>query len=161
MAGRTTLLSPELQKRIVGLIIAGCYPEVAAGACGVARSTFYEWVQRAAGEHPDRPATPDLVAFADAIAEAIDQSEARLVSRLAEYEEGRRKGKRKPWVKSRITMAQTVAMQWKLSRRFPDRWGQRPAATNLHLSGPKAGVDEEPQGVTISITYAAPEDEAT
>ncbi len=152
--GRPSKLTPDLQKQVVQLIIAGCYPEVAAGACGVSRTTFYEWMQRAAGEHPERPATPEISAFADAITEAIDKSEVRLVLKLAEYEEGSKAGKRKPRVKSRITMGQVIASQWKLSRRFQERWGQRPAQLAVAAS---AGASEEGQGVTIAITYAAPE----
>lgn len=151
--GRPSKLTPELQQQIVQLITAGCYPEVAAGACGISRTTFYEWMQRAAGEHPDRPATDELLAFADAISEAVDKSEARLVLRLAEYIEGRRKGKRKPWVKSRIGTGQVIAMQWQLSRRFPDRWGARPPALNVGVMPTGGEGDSAPKGVTISVVY--------
>lgn len=152
--GRPSKLTPELQSQIVQLITAGCYPEVAAGACGISRTTFYEWMQRAAGQHPDRPATKELSAFADAISEAVDKSEVRLVLKLAEYEEGKRKGKRKPWVKSRLTMGQVVAAQWKLSRRFPDRWGQRPMASVA--VGGSAGGEGGEAGFTINVNLSPP-----
>lgn len=157
--GRPSKLTPELSTKIVQLITAGCYPEVAAGACGVSRTTFYEWMQRAAGEHPTRKPTKTMVAFADAICEAIDKSEVRLVLKLAEYEEGFKKGTRKQRIRSRLTMGQVVACQWKLSRRFPDRWGQRPAGAQVSVTtGDPSEDGDSGHGVRIEVVLA-PENE--
>jgi hypothetical protein len=45
-AGRKTLLTPEVQKRIVAAVRAGGYDWVAAEAAGIGRATFYRWVQQ-------------------------------------------------------------------------------------------------------------------
>lgn len=44
--GRPTKLTPELQRSIVELVELGNYAEVAAQACGVAKTTFYRWMQQ-------------------------------------------------------------------------------------------------------------------
>lgn len=155
--GRPSKLTPKLQEQILSLVQSGCYPEVAAGALGVSRSTFYEWMARGEGTDPDRAPTPEYAEFADAIAQAIDKSEVRLVLKTAEYEEGSRKHKRNPdkRVRSRISYPQILQMQWKLSRRFPERWGQRPPQLSVGVS-PGSDEGAEAAGVTIAITYAPP-----
>ena len=53
---RPTKLTPELATGIVTLIQHGVHPPIAAGAYGVDRITFYEWLARGEGRDPDRPA---------------------------------------------------------------------------------------------------------
>ena len=74
--GRTTLLTPELQQRIVSYIRAGAFDWVAAEANGVDRFTFWEWIRRGEGEDRDRPQTERYAQFAQAVREA--RAEARL-----------------------------------------------------------------------------------
>lgn len=125
---RPTKLTEDLHRRIVSMVAGGVFPEIAAGACGVARATFYQWISRGLGEHPTRRPTPDLVAFAADVQQAVDTAEVRLVGKLAEFIEGTRPSKRKPGtrVQSRTTMGQVNAVQWMLSRRFAARWAQLP-----------------------------------
>ena len=147
---RPTKLTPELHRRIVGMILAGVFPEIAAGACGVSRATFYEWLQRGAGEHPKRSASPSLVAFANDVKSATDAAEVRLVTKVAEYIEGTRPSKRTPGtrVQSRITMGQVIATQWLLARRFAARWAQRPT---LLVQSDAAPVVATPEAARAAV----------
>ena len=134
---RPTKLTPDLHRRIVSMVAAGAFPEVAAGACGVSRRAFFEWMQRGLGEHPTRRPTPELAAFAADVQQEVDTAEVRLVGKLAEFIEGTRPSKRRPGtrVQSRTTLGQMSVVQWKLSRRFAARWAQLPPSiTNTVLT---------------------------
>jgi transposase len=48
--GRPTKLTPEVQEKIVSLVRAGNYPEVAAQAAGISGKTYYEWMKRGESE---------------------------------------------------------------------------------------------------------------
>jgi hypothetical protein len=68
--GRRTLLTDELQAKIVEAIRNGCWDWVAAEANGVDRRTFYDWLQRGDGEHPERSQADVYVQFVHAVREA-------------------------------------------------------------------------------------------
>jgi hypothetical protein len=53
MAGRKTLLTLEVEARIVDAIRQGAFDHVAAAAVGINPSTFYDWLKR--GEAGDEP----------------------------------------------------------------------------------------------------------
>lgn len=127
---RPTKLTADLHRRIVSMVAAGAFPEVAAGACGVSRRAFFEWMQRGLGEHPARRPTAGLAAFAADVQQAVDTAEVRLVGRMAEYIEGTRPSKRKAGtrVRSRTTTGQIMTVQWLLSRRFAARWAPQPVS---------------------------------
>jgi hypothetical protein len=57
-------LTPEIQQRLLELIRGGTYDYIAAEAVGISERTFREWIQRGDGEHPTRPPTRKLKAFA-------------------------------------------------------------------------------------------------
>lgn len=149
MAGRPTKLTKEVHARIVKMIGAGVPPETAAGACGVARATFYEWMSRARGTHRLR-ATRALEAFAVDVERALAQSEARLALKLAEYIDGTRPAKRDASrrVRSRLSYQQILAAQWALARRFPARWGGGTAAS---LTTQSAEDDVGPPKIVITL----------
>ena len=46
MAGRRTLLTPEMSAKICAAIRAGAFDWVAAEAYGIGRRTFYDWIAR-------------------------------------------------------------------------------------------------------------------
>lgn len=77
---RPTKLTPELMVGIVSLVERCVPPVTAAGAFGVSRTTYFEWLQRADGRAgDDRPSEPIYVEFADAITNAERQAESALV----------------------------------------------------------------------------------
>jgi hypothetical protein len=88
--GRETLLTTELQQRIVSYIRAGAFDWVAAEANGIDRHTFWEWVRRGESED-ERPQTDAYAKFAKKVREA--RAEARL---SAEVEVKR--GERLSWL---------------------------------------------------------------
>jgi len=73
--GRRSLLTPELTQKICGLIVAGTFEHVAAGACGISRHTFMEWMNRGEGRD-ERSADKKYSDFANAVRLARDQSRA-------------------------------------------------------------------------------------
>lgn len=69
---RETKLTSEVQAEIVKLVEAGDRPPVAAGACGVGRQTYYDWMRRGVtGEEPYH-------SFRTAIARARDLCQSNL-----------------------------------------------------------------------------------
>lgn len=104
---RPTKLTPEIATGIVTLIQHGVHPPIAAGAYGVARSTYHEWIARGEDRDPLRPSEPIYIEFAEAVARAEEQSEAALVH-LA--------------VQKVRTTAEALAV---LERRFGERWMNR------------------------------------
>lgn len=114
-----TLWTQELQDRIVGLIRAGNYAEVAARACGIAKKTFYDWLQRGGrGEEP-------FTGLAHAVEDATAQAEARDVAQIGKASE-------QHW----------QAAAWRLERKNPKRWGRK---DGLEITG----NEEKPVAVTV------------
>ncbi len=74
--GRETLLTNELQAKIVSFVRAGAWDWVAAEANGVGRRTFFEWMQRGENGHPERPQTDQYAQFVHAVREAHAQARA-------------------------------------------------------------------------------------
>ena len=73
-----TKLTPQLQQQFCEALHSGL---TFAGACdlvGIARPTFHEWMARGEGTH-ERPSTPALAEFADAVKEARSQRDQRYV----------------------------------------------------------------------------------
>jgi len=109
---RPTKLTPEIHVGIVTLVQYGVHPDVAAGAFGVGRSTFFEWLERGESSDPRRPSVPEYTAFADDIRAAEFQAESALISTAV--------------AKIRTTQdALSIA-----ARRFGDRWRER---VDVHL----------------------------
>lgn len=113
------MLTPELSKKLVGLIQAGNYAEVAARACGINKNTFYDWLTRGGrGEEP-------FAALAAAVERAAGEAEARDVIVIGKAAE-------KQW----------QAAAWRLERKEPKRWGRK---DGLEITGDS----EKPVAVTV------------
>lgn len=97
--GRPYKMDPQTVETIVANIRDGAHPEVAAGAAGIDRATFYRWM-----------AYPD---FATAVARARDEAELEL---LRTTKGGDGQG---------IGFGQAKAALEILSRSRPQRWAQR------------------------------------
>lgn len=115
--GRPTLLTPDVQARIVEAIERGNTHKTAAQYGGIEDETFYEWMARGRGERKDRPCTPEYAEFAQQIEKAELKAKMDAVDLV-------QLGGLKNW---------TAAMCW-LERRYPDEWGRR---DRLDLGGQK------------------------
>jgi hypothetical protein len=99
--GWRSMLTPEVAERIVRLLRAGNYDEVAARGAGIAPRTLQEWLQRGrAGEEP-------YAELWDAVERARAEGEALHVARIAKAAED-------DW----------HASAWFLERSYPERWGR-------------------------------------
>lgn len=130
--GRPTKLTPELQERVAAHVAAGAYVETAVAACGISKTSFYEWLRRGAEENegPHRE-------FLDAVEKA--QAEAE----LKDLENITRAAAEGNW----------QASAWRLERKFPDRWARRERMRLEHTGkddGPIA-VQVNPVQVVISL----------
>ena len=100
--GRPTKLTPEVQERIVQVIRAGNYAEVAAQCAGIGEATFYRWLQRAEEEPSGKYAE-----FREAIKKAEAEAHAEAVAQV-------RLAARENWA---------AGMTW-LERKYPSKWGR-------------------------------------
>lgn len=99
-AGRPSKLTPELADEIAKAIRDGVHPEVAAGAAGIDRATFFRWV---AGD----------AEFATLVARAKDEAEVALV-RTTRSGDG-----------AGVGFGEAKAALEVLARSRPQRWAQR------------------------------------
>lgn len=111
---RSTKLTPELQKKIVTVIRLGHYIETAAAYAGISKQTIYNWMRKGAREE-----SGIYRDFHDQVTMALAESEIR---DLGYIEKAAKKGS---W----------QAVAWKLSRRFPTRWGKNTILDSLPEGG--------------------------
>lgn len=131
--GRILTLTPEVHEKIVGLVKAGNYMEVAAAAAGVPRSTFYDWLRLGAKDMADGNVDTPLAELSDALQRAEAEAEARDVARIAQ-------AGGKNW----------QALAWRLERKNPKRWGRKD-----HLT---LGGDDEAGPIKVTTQVALGED---
>lgn len=103
--GRPTKLTPELRAAIVEAVEQGNYPEVAAMAHGLARDTYYGWMER--GRKGEQPFSD----FSDALTHARATAEKTAIDIVRIGFAHNDKGAERA--------------QWYLERTSPDRWGRR------------------------------------
>lgn len=141
--------------RIVSSLRAGNYIEASAALAGVSKQSVYEWLKvgaQASADLANGRVAPskltkhqrDCMGFSDAVAEAQATAEVRDVAALSKLADGgtkvttvTEKKDRAGNVVETVTRTETLApspqvLQWRLERRFPDRWGRR----RIELSGP-------------------------
>jgi hypothetical protein len=125
LAGRKTSLTPQLADRLEGLFRTGTPVATAVAAVGLARSTYYDWLDRGEGEQ----SVPRLAAFRARMELARGEGEAVLVARI-----------------SRAAAEDWRAAAWLLERGAPARWArpsQRPEeAPSPAADDPFAEFDE-------------------
>lgn len=143
MAGRPTVLTPEVQEAIVKALHVGAYVETAAATAGIRKSTLYDWLRRGAREKrrllKEKKAKPKrgesrYVAFSDAVKKAMADSELLDIATIA-------KASRRTW----------QAAAWRLERKYPDRWGRRDRI-DASISG-KAG-----KPLVTEVVFVRPKD---
>ena len=120
-----------LRDRILELVRAGNYPEVAAGIAGISRATYYSWSQRASewADAPldEVPAEERLyVEFLDAVRGAQDVAEGRM---LAVVVAG--------------AASNPLEARWWLERVRPDRYSRRETVRIGGADGGPVRVDRE------------------
>lgn len=109
-SGRKTKLTPETSETILRAVRMGAYIETACAAAGVDAGTMRDWLKRGAAEESGiYHDFNEGYRRAEADAELLDLA---LVSRAAASD----------W----------KAAAWKLARRYPERYGDRIAATVEH-----------------------------
>jgi hypothetical protein len=106
--GRPEKLTPALQDRIVAAVRAGAHYEVAARAAGVSRASFHRW--RARGERERSGRYHELH---EALVRAEAECEVRQLALI-----------------NRAAQQSYRPAAWLLARRYPERWGRRPAAAS-------------------------------
>lgn len=126
--GRPTKLTPEVHDRIVSLIRAGNYAEVAAVHVGIHPSSYYLWMQKGRdhieacltvdGERPDFEPTV-YSEFYESVKAAESKGE---VSAVGVIQKAMDVGDdKKSW--SKAVRAWPAAMTY-LERKFPERWSR-------------------------------------
>ena len=112
--GRPTKLNDDVRDKIVSLVRAGNYPEVAAQAAGIDRATYYRWMEK--GENSDGIYSD----FRDAIKEAQATAESHAVTII------RKASMDGTW----------QAAAWFLERSKAERWRRK---ENVELTGSDGG----------------------
>jgi hypothetical protein len=102
--GPDTILTPEIQEKIVQCILRGAYVETAVTYAGVSKQAFYNWLKRG-----NREKEGIYRRFVDAIEKAMSESELTDILIVDKSAKG----------------GQWQAAAWRLERRFPQRWGRR------------------------------------
>ena len=103
--GRPSKLTPELQAEIIVLLKTGNFIETTCYTVGINKSTFYDWMKK--GEESNHPGNKYKI-FREAVVQAMAWSEARDVALIAKHSEN-------DW----------RAVAWRLSRKYPDKWGEK------------------------------------
>lgn len=137
--GRPTKISAEIQAEIVKYIKIGCYVETAVSCVGLAKGTFYDWMQK--GQRQKRGPFRN---FYLAVDQAIAESEARDIARLdqlvigvpAKYDEGGKK------IREEVP-GDWRGIAWRLERRHPKKWGRRDAFKIVGDDDDFGGAEEE------------------
>lgn len=128
--GNPGKLTEQVIARIVAVLRAGGYPEVAAKVAGISRSTYKNWIKRGDPEGDD-PEDAPYRRLRERVDAAQAEGEARNVAIIA-----------------RAALDNWQAAAWLLERQHPERWArisQRPEEAAPPVStarDPFAEVDE-------------------
>jgi len=136
--GRRSILTPELQGRIVDALRLGNYDSTACQYAGISPATFYDWLNRGEAEiarlefseakGEDAIMDPNEEPFIDFVIEvknAMAESEVVAVG----------------YVRSAMKDNWQAAMTF-LERKWPDRWGRKDRTFNTNLNiGGNQGID--------------------
>lgn len=130
-SGRPTKLTPAVQKTIVQALEKGLHIEHACGLAGIAKPTYWEWLQRgyreiAVGLH-DEP----FAVFTNAVLGALSRFALKANEKV-------RKGRKHVW----------QAHAWLLERRFPHLYGRW---QRMEMTGPEGGPIEFKDRVQLEL----------
>ena len=105
-SGRKSLLDAAMADKIVRMVRAGSYKEVAARAAGIGTSTLYSWQERGEADLEARADT-EHAKFVEALTRAEAEAEVHAIAAI-------RKVMESDW---------RAAMEY-LARRYPKRWAK-------------------------------------
>lgn len=127
--GRKSLLTPELQERILDALKTGCYLEDAAAYVGIGYSTIFSWLDRGTKERnrlhafpdsePDTNETPYLE-FLEAVETARAAAHLRAVAQIQKA----------------AADGTWQAAAWYLERSAPKKWGRK---DHTEITGAEGG----------------------
>jgi transposase len=130
-------LTPERQDAIVKAIREGNPHETAAGAAGIGKTAFYEWLKK--GEESEK--NDKYKKFYEAVKTAEAIAEALRIRRI------NKAGLAGDW----------KADAWYLERRYPEKWGRRVISADVNHSGEV--TERHEYEATIEITEKLQADE--
>ena len=132
------MLGPETVRVICSALSAGAYPEEAASAARISRSTYYAWMARGRVARESLESAQPLAEVDQPFLDLLDAVEQ--ASAAAEIAALEIVGRAADWGSWR-------AAAWFLERRYPQKWGPgRKAAAEA----PNAGaVESGPTEVTV------------
>jgi hypothetical protein len=158
--GRPTLLTPDLQQRIVELVQAGNYLSTAAEAAGIARRTLYQWLAlglqaQNAIDRGERitPTARRYAQFAHTLSRVRARAEAGAVLTVTNAMRGgavvrettrRHRDGSEETERLYAPPDGRLALEY-LARTAPARWGRRQA---VEVSGPGGGPVEVEHGIS-------------
>jgi hypothetical protein len=157
--GRRPRLTPTLQQAIVTAIVGGVPFEAACRMAGVNPVEACEWRQRGEGTHPTRPCKPIYADFADAIARARAQDEARRILRINQAGQGGAVTYEKVTTfpdGRQVREVRHAEPSWQadafhLERSYSDRWGRKVQA-DLTLQIQRAAQEVADEiGIDVSL----------
>lgn len=111
--GRRTLLTPEVEKKLLDALRAGAYLDDAANFCGLGVSTVHEWIARGRADIVKRGETRRKTTLYAQFAESVDhaRAEARMHHVLV--------------IRQAARAGQWQASAWFLERTEPGKWGRK------------------------------------
>lgn len=163
--GTFELVPVTVSERIIGALRAGNYPEQAAAAAGINKTSLYEWqrigARATAAVHKGHKTQRQLTAherrcilFSNAVAEAQATWEVAAVGRLEQLGRGghevvtiTEKIDGSGNLTERTTKTETLApnaqvLEWRLTRMHPDRYSQRVEVTGAAGGPLELSVEE-------------------
>ncbi len=128
--GRPTKLTKETLEELLNYIRLGMPIESACGLAGIARSTYYNWKDKATPDEDGKlpPGSAEFVDFLDTLKKVEDEAKARLLERI--------NAKTNPW----------QASAWILERRWPKEFGAK-----LPMLPSGDDDDEEDYGILFRV----------
>jgi hypothetical protein len=128
MTGRPTKFNAQLAAQILVALKAGITRDVAIAAAGIARSTFYAWLDRG-----KNASCGELSDFSDAIRQAEAEAAIRNITIIQKAALGGELLEKSTVTKPNGTVVVTEkwtapdwrAAVWWLERKFPDEWGRK------------------------------------
>lgn len=122
--GRQSKLTPELIDAICERIRVGTYPYVAAAACGVPRSTYYGWMEKAKKKGTPRIYKELSDKISEAAAAARSNAEVRVFRdrpfEWLRYGPGRERPEQPGWTETPQQVQIEAQTEHKLPASYPD-----------------------------------------